>query len=130
MDRRNKPHRRNPKVRHLIALLAAGLLLAALPAGAQTATAPDVVARAQQLYEREVAACNAGTLPAPEREACLRVAGLRYDRARGVPPVEEAVTTPDGRATVVAPIGATPPSAPANVPPTETTRDGRATIVR
>jgi hypothetical protein len=125
MDRQN-----HTRCRRWVALLAAGLLFAVLPAGAQTPAPVDLVARAQQLYEREVATCNAGTLPMPEREACVRAAGLRYDRARGVPPVDDTVTTPDGRATVVAPAGATPPSAPANLPETETSRDGRATIVR
>lgn len=86
----------------------------------------DPAALAQQSYERELSACNNGTLPAPQREACVREAGARLDRARGTPPSDTVVTTPDGRATVVMPDTATPPSGSADV---STTRDGRANMV-
>ena len=81
---------------------------------------------AQQRYERQVAACNSGSLPAPQREACIRAAGSALDNARGGPPTEVPVTTPDGRATVVTPPGARVPATGAEV---STTPDGRATIV-
>jgi hypothetical protein len=80
----------------------------------------------QQRYEREVATCNGAALAAPEREACIRLAGQQLDRARGMPPVDAPVTTPDGRATVVQPEGATPRGGSV----TDTSRDGRATVVR
>lgn len=81
---------------------------------------------AQQRYERQIAACNSGTLPAPEREACVRAAGTALDNARGGLPTEAPVVTPDGRATVVTPPGARAPATGAEV---MTTPDGRATIV-
>lgn len=86
---------------------------------------PDRAA-AQQRYEAEVARCNLGNLPAPSREACVRGAGLALDRANGGPPIEAAMPSADGRATVVAPVGSnTPPAASDTV----TSGDGRATIV-
>jgi hypothetical protein len=101
----------------------AALLVAAMPARAQPT--PDAAA-AQQRYEREVGACNSGALPAPAREACIRDAGHALDRARGGPPNDVTVPSADGRATIVAPEGATPPSGGSDTVPS---RDGRATIV-
>lgn len=107
-------------------VVALGTLTVASFASAQTSADPVVLA--QLRYEREVARCNSGALAAPAREACIRSAGLRLDRARGMtPPVDATVTTPDGRATVVAPVGAAVPSGSSN---TSTSRDGRATVVR
>lgn len=113
------------------------LLLAATGVNAQMA--PDAGSQIQQRYEREVAACNAAALPTPARDACVRNAGAAADRARGGPPVEATLTTPDGRATVIAPPGAAPPAGdapPASIAPpvgaagTSTTPDGRATLVQ
>lgn len=84
------------------------------------------VGTAQQRYERQIAACNSGSRPAPERAACIRAAGTALDNARGGPPAEVPVATPDGRATVVTPPGARAPATGAEV---MTTPDGRATIV-
>jgi hypothetical protein len=92
-------------------------------AGAQQA--PDA-RQAQRRYEREVAACNSGALAAPAREACIRAAGLALDRALGGPPANIAAPSADGRATIVSPAGAAPPSSGSD---TTTSRDGRATIV-
>ncbi len=94
---------------------------------AQTA-ASDAARLPQQRYEREVASCNNGALAAPEREACIRSAGQQLDGARGQPPVDAPVTTPDGRAIIVMPEGAAPPAGAS--PTTDTSRDGRATVVR
>jgi hypothetical protein len=100
------------------------LVFVASAAMAQTSTP---AAAAQQSYERDVAACNGGTLPAPAREACVRAAGLQLDRARGGPPVDTPVTTSDGRATVIAPAGASTPGSATDTP--LTTPDGRATVM-
>jgi len=98
-----------------------GAALAAPAVRAQQGTSP------QQRYERQIAACNSGTLSAPEREGCVRAAGTELDNARGgTPPAEVQRTTADGRATVVM-----PPEArqPAGGTQTTTTPDGRATVV-
>ncbi|PNG52813.1 hypothetical protein WDL1CHR_00268 [Variovorax sp. WDL1] len=100
--------------------LCAGL---AAPFAAPAQPAPDAL---QQRYEREIAACNNGTLAAPAREACIRAAGTALDRARGGPPAEVPQPSADGRATIVAPPGAAPSSGSDAV----TSGDGRATIVR
>ena len=81
----------------------------------------------QQRYERRIAACNSGSLSAPEREGCVRAAGTDLDNARGgTPPGEVQRTSPDGRATVI-----TPPDARMPATGARTTRspDGRATVV-
>lgn len=100
-----------------LAFTGAGLALAQTPA--------DPSAAAQR-YEQQLAACNSGSLAAPAREACIRNAGTALDRARGGPPADAELTTPDGRATVVAPAGSVPPASASD---TRTSRDGRATIV-
>ena len=109
------------------------------PVAALAQPADAAAVAAQQAYERQVAACNAGNLPAPAREACVRAAGNAVYRARGGPPVGVPLATPDGRATVIAPEGSVAPLAdppPASVAPpagsagTVTTPDGRATIVQ
>lgn len=107
----------NPRFQ-LLAAVAATLFAGA--AGAQSADG------AQQRYDSEIARCNSGNLAAPAREACVRAAGLALDRARGGPPVEVPVTTPDGRSTVVTPAGG---PRPADASDTRTSTDGRATIV-
>jgi hypothetical protein len=99
------------------------LLLAAASAGAQPSSG---LATAQQRYDRAIAACNNGSLPAPAREACVRDAGRMLDRARGGPPTDVAAPSPDGRATIVSPAGAALPSSGSDA---TTSRDGRATIV-
>lgn len=106
-------------------LIVGALCLGTPWAMAQTSADPMVLA--QQRYEREVATCNNGALAAPDREVCIRIAGQQLDRARGLPPVDAPITTPDGRATVVQPEGAAPP---AGASVTDTSRDGRATVVR
>lgn len=109
---------------HQSLLIFGALALNATLGMAQTSTDPDALA--QQRYERELGTCNSGALAAPDREACIRMAGQQLDRARGLPPVDAPVTTPDGRATVVQPEGARPAGASV----TDTSRDGRATVVR
>lgn len=80
----------------------------------------------EQVYESDLAICNSGQLSAPARDACVREAGRRRDAARGGPPPEVPMATPDGRATVVTPQGAPPPPTPADPVPTQ---DGRANVV-
>lgn len=99
--------------------LAGTLLAGALAASAQTAT--DLV-QAQKRHDRQIAACNSGKLPAPEREACVRDAGAALDQARGGPPT--TVTNRTRRATIVSPAGAPVPS-----DGTETVRSRRSTTV-
>ena len=106
-----------------IALLAAGAAVSALASAQQGGVS---AAAAAQRYEQLLALCNTGTLPAPERAACVRAAGRTLDRTLGGPPAEAPRTTPDGRSTVVAPVDA---SRPADDSDTTTSRDGRATIV-
>ncbi|MDB5895318.1 MAG: hypothetical protein JWQ88_2849 [Rhodoferax sp.] len=127
----------SPAALGMALVLAAATLATAFPAKAQPADTAAVAA--QQAYEKQVAACNAGNLPAPAREACVRNAGNALDRARGGPPVGVPIATPDGRATVIAPEGSVAPLAdpvpPSLAPPpgsagTVTTPDGRATIVQ
>jgi len=96
------------------------LLAAALGAAAQT---PTDLQQAQERHERQLAVCNSGKLPAPEREACVRDAGAALDRARGGPPTNVTTRTPDGRATVVVPAGEPVPGA------AETVRSRRSTTV-
>jgi hypothetical protein len=96
---------------------------ATLAAGA----AAQAGSTAQQRYERALAACNRGSLPAPRREACVRAAGNALDRALGGTPAAAPRPSDDGRATVVSPPGAPPPSSGGgNAVPSS---DGRATIV-
>ena len=111
------------RLRNGLGISCTAFLMAAMPAQAQPA--PDL-STAQQRYEREVAACNSGALAAPAREACIRDAGMALDRARGGPPGNVTVPSADGRATIVASEGATPPSGGSDTVPS---RDGRATIV-
>ncbi len=101
-------------------LLAFGLLAA----GVSGAWAQPSVA--QLRYQQQIARCNDGTLPAPARDACVRDAGNLLDRIEGGPPPEAAVTSRDGRATVIAPEGTTPSSGGADTRPS---RDGRAIVV-
>lgn len=108
------------KPKHIPAAMFCAALAAA--AGAQ----PTQEMQARQRYEREVAACNSGTLAAPAREACIRAAGNALDRALGGPPAGVAMPSADGRATIVTPEGAPPPSSGSDAVPS---RDGRATIV-
>jgi len=100
--------------------------LCAALAAASTAPAQPAPDTLQLRYEREIAACNSGKLAAPAREACIRAAGNALDRARGGPPAEVPQSSADGRATIVAPAGGTPPSSGSDA---ITSRDGRATIV-
>lgn len=95
-----------------------------MAAGALAQPAPPPLA-AQQ-FQRDVAACQQAGLPAPEREACIRAAGQRLDRARGVLPADTVQTTPDGRASVVTPPGDPLPLAPAEP---VTSQDGRANVI-
>ena len=86
----------------------------------------DAATAAQQVYNADIAACNAAGSPAPQRANCIRDAGLRLDRSRGVPAVAEPEATADGRATVMTPSTA---STTLRGSTTTTTSDGRATVV-
>ena len=107
------------------AAAAAAMLIACLtPVGAQTQ---------QQRYDELIARCNDGSMPTPQRNACVRDAGLALDRARGGyagdPQTENRstvispsgasregtdsstlYTSPDGRAVIVPPAGSEPPA--------------------
>jgi ABC-type amino acid transport substrate-binding protein len=109
-----------------IRIPAATWCVALLAAAAAASAQPAQEVQARQRYEREVAACNSGTLAAPAREACIRAAGVALDRALGGPPAQVTVPSADGRATIVTPAGAPPPSSGSDAVPS---RDGRATIV-
>ncbi|MDM0077873.1 hypothetical protein QTH90_25920 [Variovorax sp. J2P1-59] len=104
----------------------AAIFCAALVPGAAVFAQQDLAA-AQQRYQRALAYCNNGTLPRPERDACVRDAGNAWDRARGgISTDDEDVTSPGGRATVVVPDGSPPPLSDST---TVTSPDGRSTIV-
>ncbi len=90
------------------------------------AQAPDAATRAQQQYELDIAICNTAGFPAPQREACVREAGLRLDRARSAPPPPTPAASVDGRATVVSDPGSTSALRGSAV---QTSPDGRATVV-
>ena len=100
--------------------------LAPGPAHAQAAD-PGLAARAQQRYELDIAVCNTGGFPAPQREACIREAGLRLDRSLRQPaPQGSTVPSGDGRATVVVEPGG---SSALRGGALATTPDGRARVV-
>ncbi|MDM0066131.1 hypothetical protein [Variovorax sp. J31P207] len=81
---------------------------------------------ARARYERTIAYCNDGHLPRPQRDACVRDAGMTLDQAqRGLRPLDD-VTSPGGRAIVVIPQGAPPPLSDSD---TVTSPDGDSTIV-
>ena len=113
-----------------LGLLGAALAVVAAttaPAGAQTISpAPSAAVRAEQQYNLDIAVCNNANFPAPQRASCIRDAGLRLDRQRGVPAVAEPAATADGRATVMTPSTG---SATLRGSTTTTTGDGRATVV-
>ena len=80
----------------------------------------------QQRYERQLAYCNSGNLPDPERNACVRDAGLMLDRAIGGTPRNAQTTSEDGRATIIGPSGLPAPDSGSSQ---VTSPDGRSTIV-
>ncbi|SFN14232.1 hypothetical protein [Variovorax sp. OV329] len=100
--------------------LAIGTVLAALSLGAAAQLTP------QQRYERQIAECNSGKLPDPQRNACVRDAGRMLDQSLGGTPRNQATTSEDGRATIIGPAGLPPPNSGSN---DVTSPDGRATIV-
>jgi hypothetical protein len=101
-------------------------LFLALAAAASLACPGAMAQSPQQRYEQQLAYCNSGKLPDPERNACVRDAGLMLDRARGGPPTNAVTTSEDGRATIVGPSGLPPPNSGSD---DITSQDGRATIV-
>lgn len=86
---------------------------------------------AQLRYERRLAECNVGTLASPDRATCVRNAGTIYDSERSGLPTPPTATTQDGRATVVrqATVPAAMPAAPDASTTGVTTTDGRATVI-
>ena len=101
-----------------IRLPAAAMLAAcATLAGAQT---QDV----QQRYNAMLARCNDGTMPRPERDACVRDAGLAVERARWG---SSGDSETENRSTVISPSGATREGTDSST--LFTTPDGRAVIV-
>lgn len=87
---------------------------------------PGQAARAQQQYDLDIAICNTGGFPAPQRDACIREAGQRLDRSLQPATQGAAVQNVDGRATVVVdPAGSSALRGEALA----TTPDGRANVV-
>ena len=80
----------------------------------------------QQRYERQIAYCNSGKLPDPQRNACVRDAGLLLDQSVGGPPRNTQSTSEDGRATIIGPSGLPVPDSGSSA---ITSPDGRSTIV-
>jgi hypothetical protein len=117
-------------VAFLLASFSLGAVVWAPLASAQNGTT-DPKAR----YDQEIARCNRGTMPAPEREDCIRQAGLAFDKASGGITGTRETTSPDGRATVMEPATGTAGPASSRLraatppPPLLTTPDGRATVV-
>ena len=99
-------------------------MLACTAALAQNTPVPET---ATQRYERRLDACNMSTMPAPEREACIRGAGLAMDAARGGAPTNVEMESADGRATIIAPAGSRTPLSSTE---TRTTDVGRAVVVQ
>ncbi|MDI3380209.1 hypothetical protein ACFPPF_10815 [Xenophilus aerolatus] len=98
-------------------------LLACLALAASGTVAAQGAGNAQQRYEDQIARCNDGR-PAPQREACVRGAGQLLDRANGgAPPVQTPQESSDGRAVVMTPQGAPPPSSGSDY---VTSPDGRS----
>ena len=87
--------------------------------------APDL-AEAQRHFDEQVAQCNSGHLPRPQRDACIRDAGHALDQAHGLAPATKTTRTADRRATVVKPAGAPVPSGGSQ---TVRSSDRRSTIV-
>ena len=107
---------------HMNAAISCAALMASAVALAQSTDIDAAMAR----YERTMAYCNSGSLPRPQRDACVRDAGMAWDRAqRGLPPSED-VTSPGGRAVVVVPQGTPPPLSDSS---TVTSPDGDSVIV-
>lgn len=102
--------------------LGAAMAALSLPAAAQSQTQLTP----QQRYERQLAYCNSGNLPDPQRNACVRDAGRLLDSSLGGTPRNEVTTSGDGRATIVSPAGLPPPDSGSD---SITSGDGRATIV-
>ncbi|MDM0014927.1 hypothetical protein QTH87_20955 [Variovorax sp. J22P168] len=99
-------------IRVCAAVLLAGC---ATMAGAQTY---------QQRYDQLIARCNDGTMPRPERDACVRDAGLALERARQG---SSGGSQTENRSTVIVPDGASRAGTDSS---TEyTSQDGRAVIV-
>jgi hypothetical protein len=98
--------------------------MAHAPVHAQ-ATAVTTEQRARQQYDFDIAVCNMAGFTAPDRDTCVREAGVRLDRLRGVPAGTEGTISTDGRATVMT---ASPGQAPRGST-TTTSSDGRATVV-
>lgn len=106
-------------------------LAASLGVDAAVAQSSADASRAEYLYDREMTRCNSGTMASPERDACVREAGLQLERSRGGLPGDVTRTTADGRATVVSPAGGLLPAAAAAVgTDVQTTGDGRANVAQ
>ncbi len=80
----------------------------------------------QQRYERQIAYCNSGNLPDPQRNACVRDAGRMLDSSLGGPPRNAQTTSEDGRATIIGPAGLPAPDSGSSQ---ITSPDGRSTVV-
>ena len=91
----------NPSNAPLFVTLGAALAAWSLAAHAQLTP--------QQRYEQQIAFCNSGRLPDPERNACVRDAGNLLDRRLGGTPRNQMTTSEDGRATIIGPAGLPPP---------------------
>jgi len=118
--------------RRLVGVAAAGALLVL---GTALARAQTPSSDAKASYDRELAQCNRVGVPNPAREACVRQAGLAFDRATGGVSGGQEATTADGRATLIVPLTGSPAATPAerstdSTSPLTTTPDGRATVVR
>lgn len=88
------------------------------------AQTPDL-AEAQRHFDEEVARCNNSKLPRPQRDACIRDAGVALDRARGAPASNVTTRSRDRRSTVVKPQGSSVPAGTATV----RSGDRRSTVV-
>ena len=110
------------------ACLCLAVATCAVSAYAQTVnpSSADANVRAQQTFNADLSVCNSAGFPEPQRALCVRDAGLRFDRLRGVPEVAQPAQSADGRATVMTPSSA---STTLRGSTTATTSDGRATVV-
>jgi len=101
------------------------VVIAATFAVSAPSRAQGAGATPQERYQRQLAYCNSGQLPTPQRDACVRDAGHLLDARLGGTPTPVQQTSPDGQSTVIAPPNEPVPSGD---PKFITSPDGRAEI--
>jgi hypothetical protein len=94
------------------------------PAAAMLASWATFTTAQSDSFDSLIARCNDGTMPRPERDACIRDAGLALQRAQQG---SSGYSQTEDRSTVVTPYGSTREGTDSST--TYTSPDGRAVIV-